>query len=187
MHHSLIIVLLLDRTRRKNVPSGTVLVLAVLKRQLAEGSNHVLNRRVLAATVLATESVEPLNAVEQVVNDGDDDGNTDGVSPDNDNGDNVNPAVITEPAVDRGRVGLVWCAGHPAEKREDGRESVDTQDSDDQLEGGEGLAATGNEDQPVLSESNLKEEDGLNGTEVLDDTTVGQEKSTTNDPGTEGK
>lgn len=111
-----------------------MLVLAVLERQLAEGSNHVLNGGVLAAAVLAAEGVEPCDAVKHVVDNGDDDGDTNRVGPDDNDGDNVDPSVVTEPAVDGGRVGLVRSTGHPAEEGEDGRESVDTKNSDNQLE-----------------------------------------------------
>ena len=119
----LLVVIILDSAGSKNVPSGTVLILTVLKRQLAESSNHVLNRRVLAAAVLAAKGVKPCDAVKQIVHNGDDDSNTDGVSPDDNNGNNVNPAVITEVAM-RSRVGLVRLAGHPPEQCEDGGESV---------------------------------------------------------------
>jgi hypothetical protein len=183
----LIFLLLVNSTGSKDVAGSTVLVDTVLERQLAESRDHVLDVRVLPVAVLATEGVEPWDGVEQVVDDGDDDRDTNGVSPDKDNGDNVDPAVITELAVDGGRVGLVRSTGHPAEEGEDGSKSVDTQDGDDELERGESLAATGNKDQPVLSKSNLEEEDGLNGTEVDNDTTVGKEESSTDDPGSESE
>jgi hypothetical protein len=159
----------------------------VLEGQLAEGSNHVLNSRVLPVAVLATKGVEPWNLVKQVVDDGDDNCNTDGVSPDDNDGDNVDPPVFTELAVDRRGVGLVVLTRHPAEDTEDGCESVDTQDGDDELEGWECLATTSNEDQPILCKSNLEEEDGLDSTEVLNDTTVVQEEGSTDDPGTKRK
>jgi hypothetical protein len=159
----------------------------VLERQLAEGSNHVLNRRVLPVAVLATEGVEPWNLVEEIVDDSDDNGNTNGVSPDDNDGDNVDPSVITEPAVDRRGVRLVRLARHPSEDGEDSGQSVDTENGNDELERGEGLATTGNEDQPVLGKRNLKEKDGLDSTEVLDDTTVVEEESATDDPGTESE
>jgi hypothetical protein len=164
-----------------------VLVGSVLERQLAESRDHVLDGRVLPVAVLATKGVEPWDAVKQVVDNGNDNSDTNGVSPDNDNGDNVDPAVVTELAVERRGVSLVWLTRHPSEDSEDSCEGIDTQNSDDKLEGWESLATTGNEDQPVLSEGNLEEEDGLDSTEVLDDTTVGQEESTTDDPGTESE
>lgn len=162
-------------------------VFAVLERQLAEGSNHVLNSRVLPLAVLAAKGVEPWDAVKEVVDNGDDDGDTNGVSPDDNDGDNISPAIITELEVDGLGVGLVWLTRHPAEDSEDGGKSVDTQDSTNELERGPGLSATGDEDEPVLSKGNLEEEDGLDSTEVLDDTTVGEEESATDDPGTESE
>jgi hypothetical protein len=183
----LLVVVLVGGASSENVPLSTVLVCAVLERQLAEGSNHVLDLGVLPVAVLAAELVEPRDAVEQVVDNGNDDGNTNRVSPDDDNSDNIDPAVIAELAVVRRRVGDVGLTGEPSEDTEQGGEDIDTEDGGDELERGEGLAATGNEDEPVLGKSNLKEEDGLDGTEVGNDTTVGQEESTADDPGTESK
>lgn len=182
----LLVILLLSRAGSKDITVNTVLVLSVLKRQLAESSNHVLNGRVLASAVLATEVVEPGNLVEEVVDHGDDNRDTDRVSPDNDNGDNVDPAVSAE-VVGAGWVGLVKTARQPTEQAEDGSHDIDTEDSSHELERRPCLASTGDEDEPVLSEGNLEEEDLLDGTEVLDDTTVGEEESATDDPGTKGK
>lgn len=182
----LLFLLLLDSTGCEDITGSSMLVFAVLERKLAESSNHVLNGRVLAVTVLATELIEPSDAVKQIVDNGDDDSDTDGVSPDNNNGDNVNPAVITELAVGLG-VGLVWLTRHPAEDSEDGSEGIDTENGTNKLEGRERLAATGDEDEPVLSEGNFEEENGLDSTEVLDDTTVGEEEGATDDPGTESE
>lgn len=189
MHRNLhlLVILLLSSAGGKDVTLNSVLVGSVLERQLAESSNHVLNLGVLPVTVLAAELVEPRDAVKEVVDDGNDDGNTDGVGPDKNDGDNVDPATLLELGVVGRGVGLVVSAGHPAEEGKDGSENIDTQDGDNQLEGGECLAATSDEDEPVLSKSNLKEEDGLDGTEVDNDTTVGQEKSTTDDPGAKSK
>ena len=164
-----------------------MLVNTVLKRQLAEGSNHILNGGVLPVAVLAAKGVKPWDAVEEIVDNGDNDGDTNGVCPDDDNCDNVDPSVLTELAVVGLGVCLVVGSGHPAEDGEDGCESVDTENGDDQLERGESLATTSNEDEPILSERNLEKEDGLDSTEVGDDTTVGQEESTTNDPCTESE
>ena len=163
-----------------------MLVSAVLKRQLAESSNHILDGWVLAATVLATKSIQPCDAVEHVVDDGNDDDDTNGVSPDDNDSDDINPTVVTEVSRPSG-VSLVWLAGHPTEQSEDGSKSIDTQNGNDQLERGECLAATSNKDQPVLGKGHLKEENGLDSTEVLDDTTVGQKESATDDPSAKGK
>lgn len=183
---NLLVIILLRSASRKDVAVDAVLVLAVLERQLAEGSNHVLNSRVLVSAVLAAEVVEPGDLVEEVVHHGDDNGDTDRVSPDNNDGDNVDPAVGTE--VVGGRwVGLVETAREPTEQTEDGSHDIDTEDGNDELERRPGLATTGNEDEPVLSEGDLEEENLLDGTEVLDDTTVGEEESATDDPGTESK
>jgi hypothetical protein len=189
MHRNLhlLVLLLLGSACVQDIALDTVLVCSVLDGQLAEGSNHVLDVRVLPVAVLAAELVEPGDAVEEVVDDRNDDRDTDGVGPDENNGDNVYPAALLELGVVGRGVGLVVGTGHPAEESEDGSEGINTENGDDQLERGEGLTATGDEDQPVLSKGNLEEEDGLDGTKVDNDTTIGQEKSATDDPGTESK
>lgn len=189
MHRNLhlLVLLLVGSASGKNETLDAVLVGSVLERQLAESSNHVLDVRVLPVTVLAAKLVEPRDAVKQVVDDGDDDRDTNGVGPDEDDGDNVNPTTLLELGVDGRGVGLVVLTGHPAEEGEDGGKSVNTKNGNDQLERGESLATTGDEDKPVLSKGNLEEEDGLDGTEVDNDTTVGQEESATDDPGTESE
>jgi hypothetical protein len=189
MHRNLhlLVVLLLGSAGGKDVTLDSVLVGSVLESKLAKGSNHVLDVRVLPVAVLAAELVEPCDAVKQVVDDGDDDRDTNGVSPNEDDGDNVHPTALLELGVVGRRVGLVVGTGHPAEEGEDGGKSVDTENGDDQLERGESLTATGDEDEPVLSKGNLEEEDGLDGTEVDDDTTVGQEESAADDPGSQSK
>ena len=183
----LILFLFLDRARSEDVPRITILVGAALERQFAEGRNHVLNGRVLAVTVFAAELIEPRNAVEQIVDNGDDDGDTDRVGPDDNNGDNVNPAVFAKFHIMRSGVGLIIRARQPAEEAEDGSKDVDSQDSTHKLEGRQRLAATGDEDEPVLSEGDFKEEDGLDSAKVLDNTTTGQEEGATDDPGTESE
>lgn len=130
---NLLVILLLSSAGSKDVTVDTVLVLSVLERQLAESSNHVLNGRVLAGAVLAAEVVEPLDLVKEVVDHGNNDGNTNGVSPDNDDGDNVDPTVGTE-VVGAGRVGLVQTARKPTEQTEDGSHDIDTEDGGNKLE-----------------------------------------------------
>ena len=152
---------------------------------LGESSNDVLHLGVVHVAVLATEVVEPGDLVEEVVDNGDDDGNTNGVSPDDNDGDNVGPAIETLVLEEGGRRGGVGgVTRHPTEDTEDGSEGVNTENGEDELPVGEGLATTGDEDEPVLSKGNLEEEDLLDGTESLDDTTTLKEESATDDPGT---
>ena len=136
MHRNLhlLVILLLSSAGGKDVTLSSVLVDTVLESKLAEGSNHVLDVRVLPVAVLAAELVEPCDAVEQVVDNGDDDCDTNGVSPDDDNGDNVNPAALLELGVVGRRVGLVVLTRHPAEEGKDGSKGVDTENGDNQLE-----------------------------------------------------
>jgi len=152
---------------------------------LGEGSDDVLHLGVVHVAVLATKVVEPSDLVKEEVDDGDDDGNTDRVSPDDNDGDNVGPAIETLVLEEgRRRGGVLRVAGQPTEDTEDGSEGVNTENGEDELPVGEGLATTGDEDEPVLSKGNLEEEDLLDGTEVLDNTTTLKEESATDDPGT---
>ncbi|KAH0357736.1 plasma membrane H+-ATPase Pma1, partial [Aureobasidium melanogenum] len=160
-------------------------VLLVDEGDLGESSDDVLHLSVVHVTVLATKVVKPGDLVKEEVNNGDDDGDTNGVGPDNNDGDNIGPAIETLVLEEGGRRrGVGGVTRQPTEETEDGGEGINTENGEDELPVGEGLATTGNEDEPVLSKSNLKEENLLNGTEVLDDTTTLKEESTTDDPGT---
>jgi hypothetical protein len=158
-----------------------VLVGTVLESELAERRNHVLDGWVLAAAVLAAELVEPCDLVQEVVDNGDDDGDTDGVGPNDDNSDDIHPAVL---ALVEGGLGvsLVESAGQPTEQTEESSNDIDSKDGADKLEGRPCFTTTRNEDEPVLGKGNFEEEDFLHIAKVLDDTTVGQEHGATDDP-----
>lgn len=158
----------------------------MLNGELLEGGEDVLDKGVLALAVLAAEVVQPGDLVEDEVDDGNEDGDTERVQPDNDNGDNVGPTIVTL----LGKVDGVVELGSTRQPTEEGEESshdVDTKNGADELPRGPGAATTGNEDQPVLSKSNLEEENLLDRAKVLDDTAVGQVHGSTEDPGTESK
>lgn len=154
----------------------------MLNGELGQTADDVLEVGVLARAVLTTKVVEPGDVGEDIVDDGNDDGNTDGVGPDDNDSDDVDITVDGEDGV-VGRVGLLEVSRDPAEDTEKSGQDIDDEDGANQLPRGEGLATTGNEDQPVLSQRDLEEENLLGRTEVLDDTTVGQEESTTDNPG----
>lgn len=158
----------------------------MLNGELLESSDDVLNNGILALAVLAAKVVEPGDLVEDEVDDGNEDGDTERVQPDNDDGDNVGPTIV---ALDGKVNGVVDLRGtrQPAEETEESSHDVDTENGADELPRGHGLATTGNEDEPVLSKGDLEEENLLDGAKVLDDTTVGQVHGSTEDPGTEGK
>lgn len=158
----------------------------MLDGELLESSENVLDNGVLALAVLATEVVEPGDLVEDEVDDGNEDGDTERVQPDNDDGDNVGPTIVTLLGKVDGVVEL-GSTRQPTEETEDGGHDVDTENGADELPRGPGAATTGNEDEPVLSKGNLEEENLLDRAKVLDDTAVGQVHGSTEDPGTEGK
>jgi len=160
----------------------------VLEGHLGNVSQDVLDLGILLVPVLAAEVVKGRDLVKKVVDDGDDNGDTDTVGPDDDDGDNVNPAITTLLEV-RGRVCwvIIEVAGQPAEDTEDSGESVNTEDSTDQLPRRKRLTTTSNEDEPILGECDFQEEDFLDVAEVLHNATVGEEHSATDDPGTESK
>lgn len=122
------------------------------------------------------EVVETSRALHEVVETTHDAEDTEGEDPDTDNSDDGGVR-----------------ADEPSEDTEEGGQDIDDENSAGQLprgDGGpEGTVGTGDENQPVLSEGNLKEDDLIDVTEVLDDTTI----LTTNvhsgesDPGTDSE
>lgn len=115
---------------------------------------------VLLGGLAVHQVVETSAALHEVVETTHDAEDTEREDPDTDHGDNAGAAVLNEPT-------------------EDGEESgknVDDEDSTGKLPRGdgrpEGTVGTGDEDEPVLSERDLEEENLINVTEVLDDTTV---------------
>lgn len=141
----------------------------------------VLKRTLLLATLrrLAVhEVVEAGAALHEVVETTHDSEDTEGEDPNTDNTDNVDAVVGST---------------EPTEDGEDGGNDVDDQDGTSQLPRGngrpEGTVGTGDEDQPVLSQGNLEEDNFVDVTSVLGDTTV----LTTNvqggqaDPGTDSE
>jgi hypothetical protein len=120
----------------------------ILQGKLGEVADDVFHLRVVVGTALATDVGKGRNGVEEVVDDGDDNGNTDGVAPDDDNGDDVGVAIECLGELRHGVVegNLVWVAGEPTKDTEKGSEGIDGTDGDDELPRGEGLTTTGDED-----------------------------------------
>ena len=158
----------------------------MLDGKLGEVTDDVLHLAVVDIAVDTTEVIEPCDLVEEVVDDGDDNGNTNGVAPDDNDGDDVSPAIA---ALLPETVGarLLNVARQPSEDTEESSEDIDTEDGSNELEGWKGLSTTGDEDEPVLGECDFKEEHLLDGTKVLNDTTAWDEHGTTHDPGSESK
>lgn len=170
-------------------PARVVLVVTlVLNGHLAELGDDVLHERVGLGALLAAQVVKRGHASHDVVDNSNDNDDGDGVAPHDHNGDNVGAAIGRERGGQGGWGGLLACtAGEPAKDTEEGSKDIDTENGHDKLEGGVGLEATGDKDEPVLSKRDLQEKDTLDGTVVLDNTTVGEPKSATEDPGAHGK
>ncbi|CAG9938832.1 unnamed protein product [Clonostachys rosea f. rosea IK726] len=122
------------------------------------------------------ETSASLHEVVETTHDGED---TEGVDPDTDNTSDV---------------GAVVRATEPTEDGEEGSEDIDDEDGTSQLprRNGrpEGTVGTGDEDQPVLSKGDLEEDNLIDITVVLSDTTVvvtGSEHGGEGNPGTDGK
>ncbi|TLD30651.1 hypothetical protein PspLS_02350 [Pyricularia sp. CBS 133598] len=159
------LLLLLDNLLGGKVVAVTATTVdLVLDGDLAQVGEDVLHHGVLGRALLAAEVVEALPAGHDVVDDADDDDDSDGVDPDEDNGDDVDGTVLRQ----RGK-------------------DIDTEDGANELPRGEGVEATGDEDQPVLSQGDLKEEDLLDAAVVLDDTAVLEPHGTAEDPGSDGE
>lgn len=170
------------------VSVGTVLVALVLNGKLGKVAEDVLHVGIRGGTLGTTKVVQPSNLVEEVVDDSDDDGDSDRVTPDDDDSDNGGVAVVGKEHVLRWWVRwLTKVTAQPSEDTEEGGEDIDTKDGTDELPRWPGVGTTGNEDKPILSEGNLKEEYTLNGSEVVNDTSVWKEESTTENPGTKSK
>ena len=107
----------------------------VLQSKLGQVTDDVLHLGVVVAALFASNVGKSGDRVEQVVDDGDDDGNTDGVTPDDDNGDNVSVAVKGLGPLGHGVVerNLVGVAGEPTEDTEESGKSVDGTNGEDKL------------------------------------------------------
>lgn len=164
-------------------------VRVVLDGHLVELQQRVLDQGVLLAAVLAAKVVQPLDLVEHVVDDRDEDADTNRVRPYNDHCHNVRPAVVrVHEQVLRVRLHhAATAARQPAKETKDCCQDIDHENGAYELPRGPRLATSGDENQPVLRQGNLQEEDLLNGAKVLNDTTVGQEHGTTDDPGSDSK
>lgn len=102
------------------MPAGTVLISLVLQGNLGEVHEEVLDLGIRLAALGAAEVVEPFQLVEEVVDNGNNDGDTDREGPDDHHGDDTGVAV-REKVVVGGRVrGLATVAGKPAEDTEEG-------------------------------------------------------------------
>ncbi|KAG2024738.1 hypothetical protein GB937_003437 [Aspergillus fischeri] len=154
----------------------------MLDSQLGEVGNHVLDLGVSLGAGLAAEVVKGGNDGEDVVDNGNDDSDTNRVTPDDNDGDDVDIAVNGELGV-AGRAGLAVVTGEPAEDTEEGGKHIDNEDGANQLPRRPGLTTTGDEDEPVLGKGDFKEDHLLRRTEVLDETTVVQEEGSTHNPG----
>ena len=95
----LVVLLGLGRLGRQEPAVAAVLVLLVRDRDLVQVGEDVLHLGVGVAALGAAQVVEPRPLVEEEVDDGDDDRDTDRVTPDDDDGDDAGVAVLGEVAV----------------------------------------------------------------------------------------
>jgi len=166
-------------------------ILLVLEREFAEMAKNVLHLGVLDCSVLASEICERWYHVETKVGDSDDDDDTNRVTPDDDNRDYVDVAinslfpVVTTHRVRKRTLGDVGV--EPAEDTEERGQDVNDEDSANELERREGVGTTGDEDEPVLGESDFEEKDLLDVAPVLHNTSIRQEERTANDPSGKSK
>lgn len=147
-------------------------------------ADDVLDLGVLLVAVLAAEVVDPGEAVERKIDDGDEDEDAERVRPHDHDGDDVGPPVVRVAEVRRGRRlhQASAAAGQPAEQGEDGGERVDAEDREHQLPRRPRLPAARDEDEPVLGQGDLEEEDLLDRPEVLHHAPVRQEHRAPHDP-----
>jgi hypothetical protein len=167
----------------------SVLTDLMLNSQLANMGQDVLHLGISVGSADTSDVVEPFDLVQQIVDNSNDDSNKDGVTPNNNTGDNAGASVSAQEK-DVGGGWVTWSVtigGQQTEDTEESRNNIDTENCGNQLPRRPGVGTTGDEDKPVFSERDLEEEDTLNVSEVLNDTTVWKEQSATNDPGSHGK
>lgn len=184
------LVVLLSNSLLCEVESARVVLVVtlVLNGHLAELGDDVLHECVGLGALLAAQVVKRGHARHDVVDNGNDNDDSNGVAPHDHNGDDVGATIGRQGGGQRGWGGLLACtAGEPTKDTEEGGEDIDTENGQNKLEGGVGLEATGDKDEPVLSKRDLQEENTLDGTVVLNDTTVGEPKGATEDPGAHGE
>jgi len=165
----------------------TSLVTLVLESKLAEMTNDVLHLGVRAVALLTSKVVEPSVLLEDEVDNGDDDCNTDGVTPDDDNGDDISIAVGGEEAVVGwwGRLleSVSTWSSEPPKDTEEGGHDIDDEDGANELPRWPCIGSTGDKDKPVLSEGDLQEEHTLGVTITLNHTASWEEEGATKNPG----
>ncbi|CAI6098591.1 unnamed protein product [Clonostachys chloroleuca] len=143
------------------------------ERQLEKDGSLLLGTLGRLAVHQVVETSASLHEVVETTHNGED---TEGVDPDTDNTSDV---------------GAVVRATEPTEDGEEGSEDIDDKDGTSQLPGRngrpEGTVGTSDEDQPVLSKGDLEEDNLIDITVVLSDTTVvvtGSEHGSEGNPGT---
>lgn len=161
----------------------------MLNGHLVQQQQSVLHLGIPLVSVLTTKIVQPLDLVQDKVDDRNEDSDTDGIRPDDHNSDKIRmPVGRVLKLCFRNRVhNPAAAARQPAEDAEDGRQHVHDKDGADELPRGPSLGAARDEDEPVLGERDLEEQDFLDRAEVLDHAAVGQEHGAADDPGRDGE
>lgn len=160
-----------------------------------QARNDILHVRVRSATALTAKIIEPRNAVHKEVYNGDNNGDSDGVTPDHNGSDDAGAAVRFEMSP-IARVTTVARAGEPTKDTEEGGQNIDAEDGSHsvdrinvsnlkggfsmqgvhaQLPRGPGFSTSSNKYQPIFRERDLQEKELLDVGEVLDETSVGKE------------
>jgi len=130
----LIIILNLGLLLDKVITVDTRLILRVLNGNLGKMGKDVLHVGVGAVALGTSKVVEPRPVVHQVVNNGSDDGDTNGETPDNNNSDNAGVTVLGEKGVLGNWVRwLTSTAAQPTEDTEEGSNDINTEDGTNQL------------------------------------------------------
>lgn len=165
-----------------------LVILLVLNGHLAEMGDDVLHECVALASLLAAEVVQRLHVCHDIVDNSNDNHHGDRVAPHDHDGDNVGAARSIQEPVGRGRNGVgVRTTSKPTKDGKQRGQDVHTKDSKNKLERRVGLEATSDKDEPVLSERHLEEEDTLDVAVVLNNTTLREPKSSTQNPGANGQ
>ncbi|KAH3668242.1 hypothetical protein OGAPHI_001996 [Ogataea philodendri] len=151
--------------------------LLVLRRDSVHGNHEVLKRslrRLLLEWLTVHESVELIRLRHDNVSTTKNTEDTERPDPHSGNGNDVVPVLRP-----------------PSEQGEHSCNDINDEHSTRQLPRWHGrpewTSGSGNENQPVLSQGDLQEQDTIDGTEVLDDTSLWQEHGGQGDPGSDSK
>ena len=121
------------------------IITLMLNSQFRDMTDDILQVRIAVAAILPAQVIQPSDAIEQEVDNGNDDSDADGIAPDDDDSDDASVSIRGKVGRVAGIANLGW-GRNPTEDAEQRCKDVDTEDGGNKLPGGQGFATPGNED-----------------------------------------